>query len=453
MPAAAPSLDEAEASALFDRPRRSAAVQRRSRRSRRLALHLRLDRPAQGRDAEPRQYVARRGQRRALSAADAGGPGARRCCRSASIMARTSCFSTWAAGGCVVPLDYLTAARRHPRGRDASASRTLAGVPPLWVQLVEAPWPPEAALSLRRLTNSGGKLAALGGPPAARAVPGGRHLFDVRPHRGVPLDLSRAGLARRRIRIRSGSAIPFAEIMVVDADGTATPARRASWSMPARWSPRAIGRIRSAPPSASSRRPRARAYGGMAVWSGDRVRRDAEGLLYFVGREDAMIKTAGNRVSPTEVEEAAIASRPGRPRRWRSAYPDDRLGEAIALVVAAGPARRRGGLRAFLKRELPNFMQPARSSGATSCRAARTASSTAKRMQERADRMSKPMGADPRRLRGRRDGMLLIGGRRADALVARGGGHAAVRLRSRADRRARSRASAPPFPASICIMP
>jgi acyl-coenzyme A synthetase/AMP-(fatty) acid ligase len=35
----------------------------------------------------------------------------------------------------------------------------------------------------------------------------------------------------------------------------------------------------------------------MAVWSGDRVRRDADGLLYFVGRADAMIKSAGNRIS------------------------------------------------------------------------------------------------------------------------------------------------------------
>src|SRR3546814_16166022 len=50
--------------------------------------------------------------------------------------------------------------------------------------------------------------------------------------------------------------------------------------------------------------PAASRYGGMAVWSGDTVRRDARGLLYFVGRDDAMIKSAGNRISPTEVEEA-----------------------------------------------------------------------------------------------------------------------------------------------------
>ena len=41
----------------------------------------------------------------------------------------------------------------------------------------------------------------------------------------------------------------------------------------------------------------------MAVFSGDIVRRDRDGFLYFIGRRDEMIKTSGYRVSPTEVEE------------------------------------------------------------------------------------------------------------------------------------------------------
>ena len=97
-------------------------------------------------------------------------------------------------------------------------------------------------------------------------------------------------------------------------------------------------------------------YGGMAVWSGDRVRGDERGLLYFVGREDAMIKTSGNRVSPTEVEEAAVAS--GLVAEAVAlGYPDDRLGEAIALIVR-GERASEAELRNHLKRELPNFMQP-----------------------------------------------------------------------------------------------
>jgi acyl-CoA ligase (AMP-forming) (exosortase A-associated) len=39
------------------------------------------------------------------------------------------------------------------------------------------------------------------------------------------------------------------------------------------------------------------------VYSGDLVKKDREGFLYYVGRKDAMIKKEGYRVSPTEVEE------------------------------------------------------------------------------------------------------------------------------------------------------
>ena len=51
-------------------------------------------------------------------------------------------LSTWHAGGCVVPLDYLT-----PRDVIKACAKhgitTLAAVPPLWVQLVEQEWPAE----------------------------------------------------------------------------------------------------------------------------------------------------------------------------------------------------------------------------------------------------------------------------------------------------------------------
>jgi acyl-coenzyme A synthetase/AMP-(fatty) acid ligase len=46
----------------------------------------------------------------------------------------------------------------------------------------------------------------------------------------------------------------------------------------------------------------------IAVWSGDTVRRDADGFLYFIGRKDEMIKTSGYRVSPTEIEEVIYAT-------------------------------------------------------------------------------------------------------------------------------------------------
>lgn len=264
-------------------------------------------------------------------------------------------FSTWAAGGAVVPLDYLTA-KDVIRAVDRNQISTLAGVPPLWVQLIEAPWPPEAALSLRRLTNSGGKLA----PSVVRRM---REVFpaaDIYSMYGLTEAFRSTYLEPALLDAHPdsmGAAIPFAEIMVVDADGGdaaegelvhAGPlVAKGYWQDPAR----TAERFRPAPARST--------YGGMAVWSGDRVRRDEAGLLYFVGREDGMIKTSGNRVSPTEVEEAAIAS--GLIYEAVAlGYPDDRLGEGIALIVRPDRSAEEEQFRAFLKRQLPNFMQPGR---------------------------------------------------------------------------------------------
>ena len=99
----------------------------------------------------------------------------------------------------------------------------------------------------------------------------------------------------------------------------------------------------------------------MAVWSGDTVRRDEEGFLYFVGRRDEMIKTSGYRVSPTEVEEVVYATRLAG-EAAALGIPHPVLGEAIVLVATP----RDGGrldterLLAECRQRLPAFMVPAR---------------------------------------------------------------------------------------------
>ena len=100
-------------------------------------------------------------------------------------------------------------------------------------------------------------------------------------------------------------------------------------------------------------------YGGTAAWSGDRVRREADGLHYFVGRRDAMIKSAGNRISPQEIEDAALAS--GLVAEAVAlGLPDARLGQAVHLIVRAAPDSSDAmlSLPRILLQELPNFMQP-----------------------------------------------------------------------------------------------
>ena len=156
-----------------------------------------------------------------------------------------------------------------------------------------------------------------------------------------------------------GRAIPFAEIMVVRADGSRAPAGEAGELVHAGplvaqgyWQDeeRTATRFRPAPDFATS--------GGMAVWSGDTVVEGAGGLFRFVGRDDEMIKSSGNRISPTEIEEAVLA---GGEVREAAAFgvPDDRLGQAILVVASADdPARAEEALRARLRRDLPAFMQP-----------------------------------------------------------------------------------------------
>jgi acyl-CoA ligase (AMP-forming) (exosortase A-associated) len=264
-------------------------------------------------------------------------------------------LSAWAAGAAAVPIEYL-APRDVIRAVEAHGITTLAGVPPLWVQLVEAAWPPRAALSLRRLTNSGGRLPVSVVRRMRELFPAAEiHLMYGLTEAFRSTSLDPALLDEHPDSI--GTAIPFAEVMASDPAGQevapgeegelvhAGPlVAKGYWNDPER----TAERFRPAPPSSR--------YGGTAIWSGDRVRRDRNGLFYFVGRDDAMIKTSGNRVSPTEVEEAAVASG-AAVEAVALGYPDDRLGEAIALVVR-GRADEEPALRAHLKRELPNFMQP-----------------------------------------------------------------------------------------------
>ena len=267
-------------------------------------------------------------------------------------------LSTWRAGGCVVPLDYLT-----PRDVIKACAKhqitTLAAVPPLWVQLVEQDWPAEATLRMLRLTNSGGALT----PSLVRAL---RGIFGVKTNIFAMYGLTEAFrstyLDPRLIDAKPtsmGGAIPFAEIMVVAKDGSEAAVNEPGelvhagplvaqgyWQDPERTA------IRYQPAPTWSR------YGGMAVYSGDTVRRDTDGLLYFVGRDDAMIKTSGNRISPTEIEEAAVES--GLiAEACALGRKDERLGEAIILFVRALGQVDEDGLRRYLKATLPNFMQPA----------------------------------------------------------------------------------------------
>ena len=267
-------------------------------------------------------------------------------------------LSTWYAGGSVVPLDYLTP-RDVVKAVERHGVTTLAAVPPLWIQLTELDWPSETAVLLRRLTNSGGaltvdlvrKLRALF--PAARLFP----MYGLtEAFRSTYLDPALVDTHPTSM----GKAIPHAEVLVIADDGQLAAddeegelvhcgplVAQGYWQDPER----SAERFKPAPAASQ--------YGGMAVWSGDRVRRAADGLLYFAGRRDAMIKSAGNRISPHEIEEAALAS--GLVAEAVAlGIPDERLGHAVHLIARAAPHSSTAAeeLPRILMQQLPNFMQP-----------------------------------------------------------------------------------------------
>ncbi|NNK46018.1 MAG: acyl-CoA ligase (AMP-forming), exosortase A system-associated [Altererythrobacter sp.] len=267
-------------------------------------------------------------------------------------------LSTWYAGGAVAPLDYL-----FPKDVMKACAKhqvtTLAAVPPLWVQLTELEWSEQSVTPMRRLTNSGGALTTdlvgelRGIFPDARLFP----MYGLtEAFRSTFLDPDLVDAHPTSM----GKAIPFAEILVInDACELAAPDEEGElvhcgplvaqgyWQD----AERTAERFKPAPELSE--------HGGTAVWSGDRVKRDAQGLLYFVGRRDAMIKSQGNRISPQEVEEAALAT--GLVAEAVAlGIADERLGQSVHLVVRAEPGAidAEKQLPKQLAKELPNFMQP-----------------------------------------------------------------------------------------------
>ena len=264
-------------------------------------------------------------------------------------------FSTWFAGGAVVPLDYLFA-RDVVKAVSAHGITTLAGVPPLWHDLVAQDWDAEAKVSLRRLTNSGGAL----GEPLVRRL---RDTFpdaNLYAMYGLTEAFRSTYLSPDLIDAHPdaiGTAIPHAEVLVVDAKGDPVAPGQEGELVHA--GPLvAQGYWQDAERTAERFRPAPRhsEHGGMAVWSGDTVLLGEDGLLRFVGRSDAMIKVLGQRISPQEIEDAALAT--GLIDECVAiGVADTRKGQVVHLV-AAGDGAAEADLRAAMRRELPSAMVP-----------------------------------------------------------------------------------------------
>jgi len=270
--------------------------------------------------------------------------------------------TAFAVGAHSVLMNYLLP-RDVPKLCAQHGVTGLTCVPPLWLQLVDVPWPAEATRTMRYFANTGGRM------PRTTL----QRLRDTFPHASPFLMyglteafrstyLDPAEVDRRPDSI--GKAIPNAEILVLRPDGTrCRPGEEGElvhrgalvglgyWNDPVRTAERYRPFVQ---PGQEWRTPE------MAVWSGDTVVADDEGFLYFVGRTDDMIKTSGYRVSPTEIEEAAYAT--GLVRDAVAVGVDDpTLGQRVVLVSTPKDTELDvERLTSELRRNLPTFMVPAR---------------------------------------------------------------------------------------------
>lgn len=192
----------------------------------------------------------------------------------------------------------------------------LTAVPPLYIQLTQLDWPAEVSEHLRYFANTGGRmpretLDAL----RARAPKAKPYLMYGLTEAFRSTYLPPEEVDRRPDSI--GKAIPNAEILVLREDGTECApdepgelVHRGALVGQGYWNDaeKTAERYKLLPPGIGGRQA-GQMLPEYAVFSGDTVRRDAEGFLYFVGRRDEMMKTSGYRVSPTEVEEVLYATR------------------------------------------------------------------------------------------------------------------------------------------------
>ena len=98
----------------------------------------------------------------------------------------------------------------------------------------------------------------------------------------------------------------------------------------------------------------------IVVASGDYVYRDEEGYLYFVSRQDDMIKTRGFRVSPYEIESVVAKNLPQINQCAVFGMDNELTEEEIVMVYSAASEITEKEIQFELKKHLASYMIPAR---------------------------------------------------------------------------------------------
>ena len=276
----------------------------------------------------------------------------------------TTAFHT---GARVVLLNYLMP-RDVLKAMASEGVTGLTAVPPLYIQLAQLDWPTSIQESLRYFANTGGRMPGETLNLLRRRVPRAKPFLMY----GLTEAFRSTYLPPQEVDRRPdsiGKAIPNAEILVLREDGSVCGhdepgelVHRGALVGMGYWNDvdKTAERYKLLAPDAPGRQP-GLLLPEYAVFSGDTVRRDAEGFLYFIGRRDEMMKTSGYRVSPTEVEEVLYATQlVGECAAFGVEHPT--LGQAIQVVATAAlgvGADRLDHLMNECRSRMPAYMVPA----------------------------------------------------------------------------------------------
>jgi len=270
------------------------------------------------------------------------------------------------AGARVVLLNYLLP-RDVLKALERERVSGLTAVPPLYIQLAQLEWPTGITEHLRYFANTGGRM------PRETLTALRARLPKTKPYLMYGLTeafrstyLPPGEVDRRADSI--GKAIPNAEILVLREDGSPCApnepgelVHRGALVGMGYWNDHEKTAERYKPlPASTPGRDAGLVLPELAVFSGDTVRIDEEGFLYFIGRRDEMMKTSGYRVSPTEVEEVLYATRlVGECVAFGVDHPT--LGQAIQVIATApqGGSIDSAALLAECRKLMPAYMVPA----------------------------------------------------------------------------------------------
>ena len=266
-------------------------------------------------------------------------------------------------GGTLI-LTTFAFARDIVRVLDKERATGLAGVPTLWNLLVQ----PSSSLAktplphLRYITNTGGAMPQNVLATLRRVLPGTKiFLMYGLTEAFRSTYLPPEELDRRPTSM--GKAIPNTEILVINEAGKLCGPDEVGelvhrgptvslgyWGQP-ELTDRVLRPHPFLPPELRSDEK--------VCYSGDLVKMDEDGFLYFMGRRDTLIKSSGFRISPTEVEEILFQS--GKLREAAViGIPDEVLGQSIKAFVVPADSQSPTveELLEFCATKMPSYMVP-----------------------------------------------------------------------------------------------